>query len=153
MTRRCISSFLILAVSGFLGSALCRFASAAEKERFVLRMNTNPLFSVIADRGYTIVAKEIWQYQEKGMGRRAPPVSEWDYFVQLELLLNKDGDILATRTLSGSEMPDVTGGMVGIRVRHFSGTDRIVARLWLKKLSARRATIPGARQSRVKGGN
>jgi hypothetical protein len=99
-------------------------------------MNTNPLFSVIADRGYTIVAKEIWRTQEIGMGYRGP-ASEWDYFVQLELLLNKDGEILATRTLSGSEMPDVTSGMVGIRVRYFSGTDRIVARLWLKKRSAR----------------
>ncbi len=67
---------------------------AQARERFVLHMNVNPLVSAFQNLGYRTVAKEIWRHQTRGMDENAPPFSTCELFTQIELRLDKRGDIL-----------------------------------------------------------
>ncbi len=124
---------LIVASMALMCTAGVGLSVAKEQDRlrFVLHMDTNPLVSAFQDMGFRIVAKEIWQYQTQGMGDKAPPSSAWEIFTQLEFQLDKRGNVISVRTMSGTQLQGLANRLLGMEIRRTNGADRVFGRFWL----------------------
>jgi hypothetical protein len=99
----------------------------------VTALPASPFFLASRDLGYRIVSQEVGRTMGIGRGHHVPAAADWEMFTQLELLLDKDGEIVSVRRIYGSEMPDFSDRLLGAKMQNFAGSDRIVARLYLKK--------------------
>jgi len=99
--------------------------------------STNPFYLASRDLGYRIVSQEYGRAMGIGRGHHVPPATDWDLFTQLELSLNKKGEITSASRVYGSELPELTDRLVGKSVRGFPGAGRVFARLYLRRLPVR----------------
>ncbi len=126
------------APSQALDKVLTALREAAVTEVSVVSTpSANPFFLASRELGYRIVSQEYGRTMGIGRGHHVPPAAEWDVFTQLELSLNKKGEIVSAHRIYGSDLPEITDRLVGKGMRGYTGGGKAFARLYLKRQSAR----------------